>query len=231
MKKISLITKLFCMSFLLGIILISTATNSAKAASNEIDYSTDPRENPNLVEGVDYDIETIEFDNITELPSNEITKEVDIKNPQEHTVSPAMVLMPGPLWDTRNITYIGTTIGSTSVWDTEGKPGMTISTAFNKSVTSTVSATFGASYSDLSANLSFTIGKSYGVTSTGSYVVPKTYNGKTVSKVVLKAYPKYKKYSMEVYKRNDIYFRYDYKGTANAYYPTGISFDYIHYYK
>lgn len=225
MKKVwysfSVLTSLVILLSIFSPILASAAT------SNEIDYYADPRENPNLIEGIDYDIETITIDNVYEINSNEVlNNEESFSEPQSR-----MVVMPGPLWKTTDVTYVGEVVGKTSVWDTSGKPGITIGTTFNKSVTATVSETYGASYSALSANLNFTIGVNYGVSSSGSYTVPSKYNGKNVSQVTLKAYPKYKKYSMKVHKRNDIYFRYDYKGISYAQKPTGINFDYIFYYK
>lgn len=194
------------------------------ASANSFE-NVDSRQNPSLIQGVDYDVETISINDVYEIDSITNHGENDLQ------IEPRMVLMPGPLWKTTNVQYVGTVIGKESIWDTEGKPGMTIGTTYSKSITATVSNTFGASYSALSANLNFTIGKNYGVSSTGSYQVPAKYNGKKVSKVVLKAYPKYEKYSMQVHKRNDIYFRYDYKGTAYAQKPSGISFDYIFYYQ
>ncbi|NRG48453.1 hypothetical protein HRF87_27605, partial [Bacillus sp. CRN 9] len=218
MKKLSFIffTSLLVLSSLLF-------TSSASASSSEIDYDADPRDNPNLIEGVDYDIETIEVDFAEEIDGEPATEDSEFVE-----INPFMVVMPGPLWKTTDIKNLGTVKGG-KIWDTDGKPGMTLSTTFTKNVTATVSTTYGATASALSQNLSFTIGKSYGVSSSGSYKVPTKHNGKNVKSVTLRAYSKQQKYSMKVHKRNDILYRYDYKGTTNAFKPVGVIFDYIHY--
>lgn len=190
----------------------------------EGDFINNPEDDSNLVEGIDYDIEnkTIYFDDV---------EDSQVVPNEDNAITPFMILMPGPLHKTTDVKYVGETIGTSTLWKTSGKPGMNIGLNFTKGTNATVSVTYGASYSNLSANLNFTIGKSYSVSSTGTYKVPKTYNGKAVSRAEVTGHPIYKKYSMKVHKRNDIYFRYDYKGVAYAYKPIGIDMKYKHYYK
>ncbi|WP_285765693.1 hypothetical protein [Peribacillus sp. SI8-4] len=202
------------------------------------DFVDDTEDNSHLVEGVDYDIETetIYFDDIVDydLRSNIVytnnNENLQDSTNQNRVVGRALV-MPGPLYKTTDNKFISETVGTKTLWKTSGQPGINIGLGFSKSTTATVSQTYGASYSNLSANLNFTIGKSYSVSSTGSYLVPKKHNGKAVSKAEVSGHPIYRKYSMKVSKRNDIYFRYDYKGVAYAYKPIGVDVKYKHYYK
>ncbi|TDL79258.1 hypothetical protein E2R53_13850 [Peribacillus frigoritolerans] len=236
---------------------IFTPANVSFADEREIDedlieigeFVDNPVDDSNLIEGIDYDIETttIYFDDIDDnntqstidyLNSLRDTPTTPVKpiltvtdQTNDNLITPSMVVMPGPKHKTTDVKYIKETVGTKTLWKTSGQPGITIGLNFTKMTTATVSKTYGASFSDLSANINFTIGKTYSVSSTGTYTVPKTHKGKAVSKAEVTGHPIYKKYTMKVHEKNNILYRYDYKGIAYAYKPIGIDIQYKHYYK
>lgn len=192
------------------------------------------KDDSGLVEGVDYDIETINIymddleEDIYTTPGNFGPLQLNTNN---NSVGTMAVVMPGPEIKTQNFKAHGTSIGTKTLWTTSGQPGMDIGLSYSEQVTATVSNNYGASNSALSREVGFTIGKSYTVTSSGSYKIPKTHNGKTVIRAEVTGHPLYNKYSMRLFVKNNIYFRYDDKGTVYSYKPIGIHVKYKHYYK
>lgn len=187
-----------------------------------------------LVEGIDYDIEeaTVYSEESSDLENSNFESSAPLQSSSNNDrITPSMVLMPGPEYKFSGVKYIKETIGKSILWKTSGVPGVTIGLDFTKSRNASVSTTYGASYHDISQSLSFTIGKSYSVSSSGSYKVPKSRGGKAIKRTEVTGQPIYKKYSVKVSKRNDILFRYDYKGLLYAYKPIGVHIKYKHYYK
>lgn len=199
--------------------------------SDSIDMKEEASE---LVEGIDYDIEeaTVYSEDNSNSENSESESSIPLQSSDNNNrITPLMVLMPGPEYKFANVKYIKETIGKSILWKTSGVPGVTIGLNFTKSRSASVSTTYGASYHDISQSLSFTVGKSYSVSSSGSYKVPKSRGGKKIKRTEVTGQPIYKKYSMKVSKRNDILYRYDYKGILYAYKPIGVHIKYKHYYK
>ncbi|MFC0561556.1 hypothetical protein [Halalkalibacter alkalisediminis] len=228
MKKIfslTLVIALFVGSF--ASVSKASEINYQESLIEEGEFTEDFYSDDNLIEGVDYDIVS---EYIPLIDTNE-DKVIDITQDSSSEITPFHVVMPGPLWKTTDVKYVKEVTGTATLWKTSGEPGINIGLNYTRGTNATISQTYGASHSALSANLSFTIGKSYSVSSTGDYKVPSTHNGKKVAKAEVSGHPIYKQYSLKIHKRNDIYYRYDYKGSAYAYKPIGIHIKKKIYYK
>lgn len=81
-----------------------------------------------------------------------------------------------------------------------GGPGVTLSISKTKSVSTTVSGTFGASNSAISSAVGWSVTGSTSISIQGSDTVPKKHSGKKVKKMTLHAKTVYKVKKYDVYK-------------------------------
>ena len=121
--------------------------------------------------------------------------------------------------------------GTTVLAKAEGQPGITVSISQTKTVSTTLSATFGASKSDISAKVGWSVTGSESLTIGGSYTVPYTYNGKNVKTATLCARAIYKVKYFDVYKGIPGTATESFLGTGNTKHPFGISFYKTYVYK
>lgn len=81
-----------------------------------------------------------------------------------------------------------------------GGPGITLSISKTKSISTTVSGTFGASNSLISSAVGWNVTGSTSISIQGSATVPRTHNGKKVKTMTLHAKTVYKVKKYDVYK-------------------------------
>jgi len=122
-------------------------------------------------------------------------------------------------------------VGNYRLASADGAPGITLSISKRKSVETTVSGTFGATYKAISAAVGWSVSGSTSVSVQGSYKVPYTYGGKRVKWGYLDAYPKYKTKLYDVYYGIQGTSSEVKKGTGTTRKAIGVSFKKRHTYK
>ena len=123
--------------------------------------------------------------------------------------------------------YYGTTVLAKA----EGEPGITVSISQTKTVSTTLSATFGMEKSAISAKVGWNVSGSKSITISGSYTVPYTYNGKSVKSATLCAKAIYKVKYFDVYRGIQGSSVETLLGTGNTKQAYGVSFYKTYVYK
>ncbi|MCY7772041.1 hypothetical protein MOC99_21885 [Bacillus haynesii] len=155
---------------------------------------------------------------------------IPLDNEKEGIIEPKVqaawfIGLPREKWTIKNKKYIGQTINyNKRLWTVSGNPGITLRLDHSFQVQAGVTATFGMSKSDISAQIGFNVSKSYTTTSSGTYKVPSKYKGKKVKRAELSAYPIFNNWSYKVYYDGIASFGEVYKGTGKAYKPSGVHF-------
>ncbi|MEH7452849.1 hypothetical protein [Gottfriedia acidiceleris] len=111
------------------------------------------------------------------------------------------------------------------------EPGVTIGISQTKSVATTISSSYGASNSALTASLGWDVTKSESVSISGSVTVPNTVNGKKVAKLALKAYPVFKTKKYDVLKMPWYSIYWSLEGTGTAKKAYGVEYKKTYTYK
>lgn len=122
-------------------------------------------------------------------------------------------------------------IGNYRLASADGPPRVTLSISETKSVSTTVSGTFGASNSTISAAVGWSVTGSSSVTVSGSYKVPTKIGNKYVKRGYLDAYPKFKTKLYDVYYGIQGTSSEVKKGTGTTRKAIGVSFKKRHTYK
>lgn len=119
-----------------------------------------------------------------------------------------------------NVKYLGEYIDYGTVYQTlSGESGITLNLGLQKSISASVTNTFGVSNSDISSSVGFNVSKSYSVSYGGSYTVPSNVN-----RAVLKAHPLYEKYEYGIYLRGKMGLPDTRMKTGYALKPIGIHY-------
>lgn len=100
----------------------------------------------------------------------------------------------------RNVVKKSDVTGSSDIGIATGTPGITLSIGTTESVSTTLSARFGASYALISGAVGWDVTGSTSIHINGSAKVPSTHNGKSVKTMTLHAKPIYQVKSFDVYK-------------------------------
>jgi hypothetical protein len=118
----------------------------------------------------------------------------------------------------KNVKSISNTVGTVVIAVAQGQSGITLSINQTKSVASTISATFGAAVSVISASIGWSATGSTSISVIGSWTVPAKNNGKAVKMGYLRARSVYKRKTYDVYVYNTK------KGTGTAVKAIGVEF-------
>lgn len=125
--------------------------------------------------------------------------------------------------------------GTSKIATVSGTPGMTISISKTKTVGRTYSVTAGTvSESQINAAVGYSVSGSDSISISGSYKVPKKYNGRKVKSASLNAYVIYKTKNFTVQRRkvqNVLQFPWTDYGSGYSRKPYGISFTKTYIYK
>lgn len=125
--------------------------------------------------------------------------------------------------------------GTSKIATVSGTPGMTISISKTKTVGRTYSVTVGTvSESQINAAVGYSVSGSDSISISGSYKVPKKYNGRKVKSASLNAYVIYKTKNFTVQRRkvqNVLQFPWTDYGSGYSRKPYGISFTKTYIYK
>lgn len=128
----------------------------------------------------------------------------------------------------RNGNYVtGTSVIAIAI----GEPGITIGISQTKKVATTISSSYGASNSVLTASLGWDVTKSESVSISGSVKVPNTVNGKKVAKLAFEAYPVYKTKKFDVHKMPWYSIYWNLEGTGTAKKASGVEYKKSYTYK
>ena len=118
--------------------------------------------------------------------------------------------------------------GTSKIATVSGTPGMTISISKTKTIGRTYSVTAGTvSKSQINAAVGYSVSGSDSISISGSYKVPKKYNGRNVKSASLDAYVIYKTKNFTVQRRkvqNVLQFPWTDYGSGYSRKPYGISF-------
>ncbi len=128
----------------------------------------------------------------------------------------------------RNGSYV---TGTSAIAIAIGEPGVTIGISQTKKVATTISSSFGASNSALTASLGWDVTKSESVSISGSVKVPNTVNGKKVAKLAFEAYPVYKTKKFDVHKMPWYSIYWNLEGTGTAKKAYGVEYKKTYTYK
>lgn len=124
----------------------------------------------------------------------------------------------------RKVRKISDYTGKNRIASSDGTPGITIKISKSRTISRSISGTFGAPRWVISAAIGWNVSASDTIAVEGSYKVPKKIGKKYVKKAILNAYTKYAR------KRYDVYYGYPNtrfakkKGTGTAYKPIGVTF-------
>lgn len=127
----------------------------------------------------------------------------------------------------RNATSLSQSTGTNTIGSVTGNAvGQTIQISTSKKVSASVSATFGASKSDITAQVGFNVANEYTLQLSSSYTIPRTANGKNVKTATINAYPKYNRTQYQVWKvyPNLPSSQDELAGTGIAYKPVGVTY-------
>ncbi|MFD4707046.1 hypothetical protein ACFWM3_19570 [Gottfriedia sp. NPDC058432] len=128
------------------------------------------------------------------------------------------------MYKVNNIRNGSDVTGSSAIATAIGEPGVTIGISQTKSVATTISSSYGASNSALTASIGWDVTKSTSVLISGSVKVPNTVNGKKVAKLALKAYPVYKTKKFDFHKMPWYSIYWDLEGTGTAKKANGVEY-------
>lgn len=135
------------------------------------------------------------------------------------------------MYKVNNIRNGNDVIGSSAIVTAIGEPGVTIGISQTKSVATTISSSYGASNSALTASLGWDVTKSESVSISGSVTVPNTVNGKKAAKLALKAYPVFKTKKYDVLKMPWYSIYWSLEGTGTAKKAYGVEYKKTYTYK
>lgn len=202
MKKVLSILCIAVMS--LNLVMPTTAV-SAKEHSIKTEM-TNPNDNLMVTE---------DDKGITIIDRNLLNSKFSIEDLDDNEIVSKMAS-----YKVKNIQNLGEYIDYSTVYQTlSGASGITLNLGLQKSISASVTSTFGVSKSDISSSVGFNVSKSYSVSYGGSYTVPSN-----VSRAVLKAHPLYEKYEYGIYLRGKMGLPDTRMETGYALKPIGIHY-------
>lgn len=210
--------------------LMSSGFSFANENSNEIiinanKYSTKELLEKNLMEALsDPNIDEVKVINIEneEIYENNISQE-EIAEIMPQTTSSVY-------YQVKNVRKSSDYTGKSDIAIATGQPGVTVSISKSKSVSTTLSATLGATYSKISAAVGWNVTGSTSISIKGSAKVPSKHNNKNVKTMTLHAKAIYKVKKFDVYRYVPGYTNTKI-GTANTKKAYGVSFTKTYTYK
>ena len=147
------------------------------------------------------------------------------------TIPDIFPLTTSPVYyQVKNVVSKGDVTGTSDLAIAVGEPGITVSIEKTKSVSTTLSATFGATHSAISAAVGWDVTGSESVSIKGSAKVPSKHNDKIVKTMTLHAKPVYKVKEFDVYRYVPGYVN-DKVGTGKTKKARGVSFTKTYVYK
>ena len=167
-----------------------------------------------------------------------ITEDEKIDNVSSQTKENEIMPLGGPTYYKYQVTNVkngSDYIGTSKIATVSGTPGMTISISKTKTVGRTYSVTAGTvSKSQINAAVGYSVSGSDSISISGSYKVPKKYNGRNVKSASLNAYVIYKTKNFTVQRRkvqNVLQSPWTDYGSGYSRKPYGISFRKTYIYK
>ena len=180
-----------CSSILLIICLISNHAYATSDYNKSIEIYVDSHD--------DYQkqVSDLMSDGYTDV--NVVFTDLNKEDPVASNPPQLKSLGPIKRYYVKNVRKGSDYIGKSRIASASGAPGVRLSIKTKKDVSTTISATFGASYTAISAAVGWNVTKTERISVTGSAKVPYKVGKKKVKRGVLSAYPMYKTKKYDVY--------------------------------
>lgn len=173
-------------------------TDSDQATSESSTIQIEANSNDNYMEQVTALLNSNEYDEVDVIFSDSTADDSIPTTPQmsEPKRAPLQPLVHKYVKNVRTDSdYVGKTVIATAT----STPGVVISISKTKTIATTVSGSMGVSSQTISAAVGWNVTGSTSIGITGSYKIPKTYNGKKVKTGTLNAYAIYKVKKFDAY--------------------------------
>lgn len=183
-------------------------------------------------------VSTHDLSEVDDLLSNDKVEEVVYLDPNllENDYVPDNNVEISPMafitkYRVRNVKAASDKTDSGAIATVSGGPGLQLSISQTKSVSTSLSGTFGASKGAISAEVGWNVTGSTSISISGSYKVPSTVNGKKVKSCKLNAHVVRKRKSFVVDKMAWNSTKWETQGTGYVSKAYGISFKKVFTYK